>query len=111
MFAQAFNTVAKKFNLIEQETISVIVPYHNRDLLDQMRQAIDDYDFKHLKRLLKCLQPYTIQVHYSGKLQGKVEEYLDGKILVLLEEYYASDESGDALEIGLKDEGMESFIL
>lgn len=111
MIAQAFNTVAKKFNLIEQETISVIVPYHNRDLLDQMRQAIDDYDFKHLKRLLKCLQPYTIQVHYSGKLQGKVEEYLDGKILVLLEEYYASDESGDALEIGLKDEGMESFIL
>ncbi|MEG9283816.1 MULTISPECIES: CRISPR-associated helicase Cas3' [Aerococcus] len=111
IIAQAFNMVAKQFNLIDQETISVIVPYHNRDLLDQMRQAIDDYDFKQLKQLLKRLQPYTIQVNYSGKLQGKVEEYLDGEILVLLEEYYASDESGDALEIGLKEEGMESFIL
>ena len=41
-----------------------------------------------VKKVLKKLQPYTIQVYDIGKMKDYVEELMDGSINILLKEYY-----------------------
>ncbi|MGI6616816.1 MAG: CRISPR-associated helicase Cas3' [Saccharofermentanales bacterium] len=59
---QSFNTASKEMKLIDQETKSLIVPYKNETLLEELMDAIDIRDFTQVKKLLKKLQRYTVNV-------------------------------------------------
>lgn len=93
--AQSFLTAGKSFDLIKQETVTVIVPYFfsdtHSDVLDyieELHESIQKYEFNNVKKVLKKLQPYTIQVYDIGKMKDYVEELMDGSINILLKEYY-----------------------
>lgn len=108
--AQSFLTAGKSFNLIKQETVTVIVPYFFSDnhsdvvvYIEELYQSIQKYEFNNVKNISKKLQPYTIQVYDIGKIKDYVEELMDGSIYILLKEYY--DE-----EIGLNTSALQLFL-
>ena len=95
LIAQSFLTAGKSFDLISQETVTVIVPYffsdthiNVLDYIEELHESIQKYDFNNVKKVLKKLQPYTIQVYDIGKMKDYVEELMDGSINILLKEYY-----------------------
>lgn len=65
---QSFKTASKRMKLIDQETKSVIVPYRNKDLLKELVDSVDSYDFSKVKKLLRRLQRYTVSVYGLEKL-------------------------------------------
>lgn len=99
-------TVADKFNLISDDTDGVIVPYGDGEkkiyqltsLLDKRFIEADDYIV--IKRLLKELQPYTINIYKNSNLTEYVESFLDGDIKVLKPGYYNA-EYGAAEEMNM----------
>lgn len=60
---QSFRTASEGMKLIDQDTKSIIVPYKNEDLLKELTIAIDSYDFIKVKKTLKKLQRYTVNVY------------------------------------------------
>ena len=110
LIAQSFLTAGKSFNLINQETVTVIVPYYfsdsHSDVLDyieELHESIQKYEFNNVKKVLKKMQPYTIQVYDIGKIKDYVEELMDGSINILLKEYYDK-------EIGLNTSALQLFL-
>lgn len=85
---QAIKRAAENFQLIDQNTVGVLVCYHNEKLLEGLEQAMEEQDYKTIKELLHKLQRYTINVYLSPKLEGFL--YLNKEINVyfLQKEYY-----------------------
>ncbi|MBQ6994320.1 MAG: CRISPR-associated helicase Cas3' [Lachnospiraceae bacterium] len=109
---QPFKTVASKFKVFDDETVDVIVPYGNGIDIIQRLQSIDNYreEIGELKEIIKAAKPYTISVynHQLKKLSeyGWLEEFFEGKILVLSEEMYSE-------KYGLKQmvqQSVENYI-
>jgi CRISPR-associated endonuclease/helicase Cas3 len=85
---QAFKTAAANFDLIKENTISVITQYNNDDLIDSLYEAIDAENYDSIKLLLKKLQPYTISIRKTEEYESCVSKELDGKIFILNKEAY-----------------------
>jgi len=85
---QGFKTAATNFDLIKENTISVITQYNNDDLIDSLYEAIDENNYDDIKLLLKKLQPYTIAIRKNEEYEGCVSKELDGKIFILNKEAY-----------------------
>ncbi|MGI6349684.1 MAG: CRISPR-associated helicase Cas3' [Eubacteriales bacterium] len=68
---QSFRTASKWMKLIDQDAMSVIVPYKNEDLLKELIEAIDAYNFTKVKKLLKRLQRYTVNVYRYEELDSR----------------------------------------
>ena len=85
---QAFRTAAENFQLIDQGTTGVIVPYHNQELLEELELAMNQKDYNGVKKLLQKLQRYTINVYLSPKLEPYIYQNKDYGVYFLIEEYY-----------------------
>jgi CRISPR-associated endonuclease/helicase Cas3 len=88
MIKQAFKTAAVNFDLINENTINVITPYENKELLEQLYMEIDIQDYHGIKRMLKRLQPYTIAIRRTRDYEVYVSKELDGQIFILNQENY-----------------------
>ena len=57
-------------------------------------------DRAEMKRLIRKLQPYSINIYKNNKLNEFVESYLDGDINVLQQDHYC-ERFGASEEIGI----------
>lgn len=86
--------VAEKFQLISDDTDDVFVFYEDgiddlNNLLKIAEQgAISSQNWKEMKRLVRKLQPYSINIYKGDKLNEFVDSYLDGGIKVLQQDHY-----------------------
>ncbi len=87
---QSFKTSAMEFDLIKENTISVIVQYRNEELIDKLYQAIEGNDYFSIKNILERLQPYTISIRRISEYENYITRELDGEILILNKEAYDS---------------------
>ena len=60
-----------------------------KELLDNKDNIV--YNISKIKKLLKEMQSYTINVYENEKLNDFVDFYMDGDILMLKKEYYGDD--------------------
>lgn len=95
-----FKTAGQEFDLIKEDGISVIVEYKNEALLEKLHHAIDERDYAEIKKSLKNVQPYTIEIRRGANQNYLIREELDGQILFLGRNCY------DA-QIGLTKEEMQ----
>lgn len=100
---QGFKTAAVKFDLIKEDTISVIVQYQNEKLLEELYEAMNYRNYEDIKKILKRLQPYTIAIRRIEEYERYVSRELDGQIFILNKEAY--DE-----KIGLKKGELQLLI-
>ena len=100
---QGFKMAAVNFDLIKENTISVIVHYNNTELIESLYEAIDCNNYYDIKMILKKLQPYTIAIRRSEEYENYVSKELDGEIFILNKEAY--DE-----KVGLLKGGLQSLI-
>lgn len=100
---QGFKTAATNFDLIKENTISVIVQYNNAKLIENLYEAIDCSNYYDIKIILKKLQPYTISIRQSEEYENYVSKELDGEIFILNREAY--DE-----KVGLLKGELQSLI-
>lgn len=106
---QAFKTAGQKMNLINNETIGVLVPYGaGIEKLSRLEElCVSDYpsegDFQLIKRLLKELQSYTVNVREHDPILEATKSYLNGNVLVLSDGYY-HEKKGITIE-------MQNFIM
>lgn len=102
---QAFKTAGLKMNLINNETVGILVPYGDaiEKLLDLEELCESDYpseeDYQTIKILLKALQPYTVNVRERDLLLEATKSYLNGQIQILPKCYY-NDNKGITIESG-----------
>ncbi len=86
--------VAEKFQLIFDDTDGVFVFYEDgiADLNNLIKiteqKFISSEDWVEVKRLIRKLQPYSINIYKNNKLNEFVKPYLDGNIKVLQEDHY-----------------------
>lgn len=103
----SYKTAAKYFNVIDQPTTAVIVPYGEGKEIIAMLESNDWID--DLSKLLKKAQQFTVNVypHELNELKqtNAVIPHLDGAIWIL-KEYAYSEEYG----LDLAGEGGLSFI-
>lgn len=98
--------VAEKFQLISDDTDGVFVFYKDGidDLNNLIRIAEKNFisveDRAEMKRLIRKLQPYSINIYKNNKLNEFVESYLDGDINVLQQDHYC-ERFGASEEIGI----------
>lgn len=88
---QSFKTAAKEFDLINDNSIEVIVQYKNREKIDKLYEFIEQEDFLSLKQILQELQPYTIGIRNIVGYEHYVTRELGGEILILGKEAYDED--------------------
>lgn len=118
---QSFKTAASEINLIKNDTKAMIVCYKNSKTLksnetkyDKLKDLLENedkiiYNISKIKRLLKEMQSYTINVYTSDKLDDFVYSYMDGDVLLLKKEYY--NESGFDINQGKNKEQMPFIIM
>lgn len=86
--------VAEKFQLISDDTDGVFVFYEDgiADLDNLIKIAQQEFisaeDWVEVKRLIRKLQPYSINIYKNNKLNDFINSYLDGNIKVLKKEHY-----------------------
>lgn len=97
---QSFKTAADNINLIKNDTKAMIVCYKssitgksNEEKYDELKMLLENedtitYKISKIKRLLKEMQSYTINVYENNKLNDFVDSYMDGDILLLKKQYY-----------------------
>lgn len=88
---QDFKTASQKFDLIKEDSSSVIVEYENKKLLEELYQAVDGEDYGRVKTCLKRLQPYTIEIRRVEDKDPRLRREFDGSILILDKECYDKD--------------------
>ena len=89
---QAFKTAGLKMNLINNDTIGVLVPYGDaiekllilEELCEYDYPSVEDYQT--IKALLKELQPYTVNVRKHDQILEATKSY--GQIQILSDGYY-----------------------
>ena len=102
---QAFKTAGLKMNLINNDTIGVLVPYGEaiekllvlEELCEYDYPSVEDYQT--IKALLKELQPYTVNVRQHDQVLEATKSYLNGQILILSDGYY-DEKKGVIIESG-----------
>ena len=102
---QAFKTAGLKMNLINNDTIGVLVPYGEaiekllvlEELCEYDYPSVEDYQA--IKALLKELQPYTVNVRQHDQILEATKSYLNGQIQILSDGYY-DEKKGITLESG-----------
>lgn len=106
---QSFNTAAIEFNLIDKSGYSVIAHYNSgqtdsSELIEELKDAEYDFDWKRYKLLLKKLQPFTITVRDIDEIAVYLDAVLEGDVYILNKSYY--DE-----KVGLNTAKLETLIL
>ena len=103
--AQSFKTAALKFNLIDNETDSIIVNYdkYSDELIKKLREAIKQYEIADIKKILKKLQRYTVNAYNIENMKEYLEQYKEYGIHILLDEYYG--------ETGIEKEELSTLII
>ena len=102
---QAFKKAGSKMNLINNDSIGVLVPYGDafeklyvlEELCESDYPSVEDYQT--IRSLLKELQPYTVNVREHDPILEATKSYLHGQILILSDGYY-DDNKGITLELG-----------
>ena len=92
-------------NLINNDTIGVLVPYGDaiekllvlEELCEYDYPSVEDYQT--IKALLKELQPFTVNVRKHDQVLEATKPYLNGQIQILSDGYY-DDKKGITLESG-----------
>ena len=105
---QAFGYAGQEFEVIDSNTIGILIPYKNgKEYIDIIRES---NDFIEIKRELKKMQRYTVNMYNNDMMIEKLkarnaidDSVLDGNVLILREGFY--DEV-----IGVSDE-MEDLIM
>ncbi len=110
---QPFKTVGKIFQVFEEDSIDIIVPYkEGKDIIEQIRNVSSVYfSIKELEPLLKKAKPYTISIFKYQRenldKHGLLEMLCDNRVLVLNEEAY----DWDCGLIDIRQQPVEHFIL
>ncbi|KXT78396.1 CRISPR-associated helicase Cas3 [Streptococcus sp. DD13] len=102
---QAFKCAGLKMNLINNDTIGVLVPYG--DAIEKLQfleeLCLSDYpsdeEYQTIKTFLRELQPYTVSVREHDPVLEATKTYLDGQIRILSDGYY-DEKKGITLERG-----------
>lgn len=96
---QQFKEIAKDFNLIDENTKGVIVPYGKgkvilENLIEKISRFEDNYDFSllpEIRALIRELQPYTINMYPDSRPMDNCMVYLDNidmPVYILADGYY-----------------------
>ncbi|MGT2910823.1 CRISPR-associated helicase Cas3' [Streptococcus cameli] len=91
---QAFKTAGQNMDLIQNESIGMIVPYRGAIKKIEALEELCDSDFpsgeeyQAIKALLKELQLFTVNVREHDALLQATKSYLNGQILILSDGYY-----------------------
>ena len=93
-FNHNLKKAADSFELIKDETESILV-YYNTEGNEKLKSLIeivsktylDSSDYVEIKRLMRELKPYTINVYKNNNLQH-IEKYLGGELKVLDFDHY-----------------------
>ncbi|MCK9444659.1 MAG: CRISPR-associated helicase Cas3' [Tissierellaceae bacterium] len=99
---QGFKTAAMEFDLIREESISVIVNFENNELMEELYKSIENEDYYIIKNTLKRLQPYTVNIRRTGEFENYITRELNGEILILSQEAYDD-------KIGLKVGSLQTL--
>lgn len=87
-----FDSIAKKFKLIEDNTVSVFISIEeNKELIKELRNG------KYTRELFRRLQPYTVNLYeYDFKKldEACAIEYVDDSFYVLSDTKYYNDKTG-----------------
>lgn len=104
MLFQAFKSAAESFHLIDDKTTSVIVPYMNEQLLNDLDLKIKEKDYRGVKRILKELQRYCVNIYMTSKVEPYIYKNDEFDIYFLLKDYYKEDK-------GVCMDGLVDYIL
>lgn len=85
---QAFRTAAENFHLIDQDTIGVIVPYQNVELIETLYEAVEERNYSVVNKLLQQLQRYTVNLYLTPNAQRFISKREDLNVYFLQKEYY-----------------------
>lgn len=96
---QSFKTAGLEMDLIKNETKGVIVYYDDNDQkIEELIETIQRFevyyksdDLEKMKKLVKELQLYTINLYDTDELQKGVMKFQNGYIQVLQKEHYDED--------------------
>ena len=101
---QAFKTAGRAFQVFDQETTDVLVPYREGTaIIAELGSSTVQRDWKRQEELLEQAKPYTISL-YKYQRERLEEQHgltacLDGGVLALSPEFY-DEEIGLALQAG-----------
>lgn len=98
-----FKTASEEFELIEQNTMTVIVQYKNKDLIDELYKAIEENRFYDIKLILKRLQPYTVNIYKNIEYESYLIKELDGEVYILRKDAYNE-------EIGMNKSELQTLV-
>ena len=94
IFHQAFKTAGEKFEVIGQDTKTVIVPYgeEGKRLTAQLQTEKTAGDLNYMKKLLDKAKKYSVAI-YDNQIEqllaiGGIREIAGGKIMILNEDHY-----------------------
>ncbi len=110
--AQNFKKASELFEFIEDKTTSVIVKYGesfkelneedyftNNQLIEELKRAVENEDFKNIKNIMKRLQPFTLAVRNIDTISNCVSTI--GDFYILNEVNYKKDVGLDNSELEL----------
>ncbi len=100
---QGFKTAGREFDLIKENTLSVIVQYENEQLINEFYEAVEDNRFYDIKVILKRLQPYTINIRKNVEYKNYLIKELDGEVFILRKDAYSK-------EIGIIKSELQSLV-
>lgn len=103
MLTHAYKTAGDYFELIDSNTISVIVYYNNEQEINELMEAIAKDDFIKIKELIRLLQPTTINLYNLNNYRSCVSAIFNDRIYLLMAEYYHKD-------MGLIEENIEALL-
>ena len=62
-----FETAGRKFRVIDQDTVSILVPYKKgRDLISQLTAKREKVQLGELRKLVKAARPYFVSLYISN---------------------------------------------
>lgn len=109
---QSFKTVCEEFEVFDQKTIDIIVPFdtESKEIIEELC-AIKESDFKEITRIMNKLKPYTVNI-YENQLKKLNEQHvitstLEETIFILDDERYYDGILGLVLEPQKKMELLE----
>ena len=95
-FNHNLRKVADEFELIKDETESIFVHYNAEgdekiDILIKImsKTYLDSSDYIEIKRLMRELKPYTINIYKNSNMNRYMKKYLGGEIKVLYDDHYS----------------------
>lgn len=110
---QPFQTVGKRFQVFDQDTVDVVVPFESGIHLIEQMELMDErhLDWERLKEIVQQAKKYTVSLYRWQKEKldqaGMLYAMLDGRILAL-------DGQAYDLELGLTisdEQPVENYVL